>query len=150
MNTTLEGSTSARTGTNLPITQLSLAVVGADFPNKGKSPSRRFEIQMLEPGEQVDLVPEPKNPADPLAVAVFSLRGIQIGYLTAERCGWIGGMIASGREIKAVFQRRATYGAVIRVAFDGEEPVLPIEADPSPAAEPDDTGFWPDPEYPDD
>jgi hypothetical protein len=56
---------------------------------------------------------------------VFSARGVQIGYLTAERCGWIGGMIANGSEIEAVFQHATKYGAVIRIAIDGADLILP-------------------------
>lgn len=103
---------------------LSLAVVGADYPNK-RGPGRRFEIGLCRPREPVQLVPEPKNPRDPRAIMVMSERGVQLGYLTAERAPWIGGMIASGREIAAVFQEKASYGAVIRVAFDGAVPELP-------------------------
>ena len=33
------------------------------------------------PGEQLYLEPEPDNPADPLAMAVFSQKGIRLGYL---------------------------------------------------------------------
>lgn len=130
----------------MPITQLSLAVVGADYPNK-RGPGRRFEIQICRPGEPVALVPEPKNPADPRAVAVFSARGVQLGYLTAERCGWIGGMLANGREIQAIFQKATNSGAVIRIAFDGETPALPVERAVEEAA---DDGFWPDFIPPDD
>jgi hypothetical protein len=132
----------------MPITQLSLAVVGADYANKGRSPARRFEIQLLEPGEPVDLIPEPKNPVDPRAVAVFSRRSVQIGYLTAERCGWIGAMLGEGREIRAVFQSKTRFGCWIRAAFDGEEPVLPPVAD-ARAPSDDDTGFYADPDWPD-
>ena len=88
----------------MPLTALSLAVVGADHPNK-RGPGRRFEIEICAPGEPVELILEPNNPADPRAVAVFSVRGVQIGYLSAERCGWIGGMIRIGREPRAIFQR---------------------------------------------
>jgi hypothetical protein len=132
----------------MPITALSLAVVGADYPNK-KGPGRRFEIELCASGETVQLVPEPKNPADPRAVAVYSARAVQIGYLTAERCGWIGGLLADGRKISAIFQRKTSYGAVIRAAFDGEQPTLPKETD-EPAIRGDADGFWPDPVYPDD
>lgn len=131
----------------MPITALSLAVVGADYPNR-RGPGRRFEIAMCRPGDPVQLVPEPKNPADPRAVKVVSERGVQMGYLTAERCGWIGGMIRDGREIQAVFQRATKAGAIIRVAFDSEEPVLPAER-PSESVH-DDSGFWPDYIPPDD
>lgn len=101
---------------------------------------------MCSPGELVELIPEPRNPADPRAVAVFSARGVQIGYVTAERCGRIGQLIRQGREVRAIFQQATPYGAVIRVAFDGEAPVLP-EIQPIEATEGDD--FWPDPDWPD-
>lgn len=126
--------------------QLSLHVVGAAHPNK-RGGNRRFEILLCAPGEPVELRPEPKNPADPNAIAVFSARGIQIGYLTAERAPWIGAMLGRGRDVTAVFQQATAAGAAIRVAFDGEAPVLPVAA--APAAKADDSGFWPD-EMPED
>jgi hypothetical protein len=119
---------------------LSLAVVGALYPNK-RGPDRLFEIAICHPGEPVQLRPEPKNPADSRAVAVFSTRGVQLGYLTAERCGWIGGMMANGHEIEAIFQHTTRAGAVIRIAIDGAELVLPEpslkESPPSDDFEPD-------------
>lgn len=124
---------------------LSLAVVGADYPNRRGS-SRRFEIEMCSPGEPVSLVREPKNLADPRAIAVFSCRGVQIGYLTAERAPWIGGVMADSREIKAVFQRKTPYGAIVRAAFDGEVPDLPAFPSPEPI---NSDRFWPDEIYPD-
>jgi hypothetical protein len=36
-------------------------------------------------------------------------------------------MLEECREIKAIFQRKATFGAIVRVAFDGEEPALLAE-----------------------
>lgn len=132
----------------MPIPALSLAVVGADFPNR-KGPTRRFAIAICQPGEPVELIPEPKNPADPRAVAVIDARGVQLGYLSAERCGWISKLMAEGREVTAIFQRAASYGAVIRVAFDGEAPTLPPPA-PAPPEPADDSGFYPDEIYPDD
>ena len=132
---------------------LSLTVVGADFPNK-RGPGRRFELNICKPGEPVDLVPEPKNPADPRAVAVFSARGVQLGYLTAERCGWIGGMLGQGRELRAIFQAQTSFGAWIRVAFDGDVPALPAASGDDLARDDDDDaasdGFWPDYIPPDD
>lgn len=130
----------------MSLPQQSLSVVGADYPNK-RGPSRRFEIAMCSLGEPVELIPEPKNPADPRAVAVFSARGVQIGYITAERCGRIGQLIRQGREVRAIYQQATPYGAVIRVAFDGDAPALP-EIQPIEAREVPD--FWPDPEWPDD
>jgi hypothetical protein len=122
--------------------QRSLAVVGADHPNK-RGPGRRFEIQICKPGEPVELRPEPKNPKDPQAVAVYSARDVQIGYLRAEQAPWIGSIIREGREVAAVFQHRTDYGCVIRAAFDGDVPTIegvPIEP-PAPTVEDD---FYPD------
>ncbi len=114
----------------MPLASITLAVVGADYPNK-RGPARRFELAMCRPGEPVELRPEPNNPADPRAVAVYSCRGIQIGYLTAERCGRIGQIMGQGRDILAIFQEHARFGAYIRVAFDGEEPQFPAMKAPS-------------------
>ncbi len=128
--------------------QMSLYVVGADYPNRRGGGghgggNRRFEILLCSPGEPVALVPEPRNPVDPNAVMVLSTRDVQIGYLTAERAPWIGGMLRSGRVVRAVFQGPTSAGAAIRVAFDGEGPVLPAAAVAEPHAD-DDSGFWPD------
>lgn len=135
---------------------MSLAVVGADFENEDKRrTNRRFEILLCKPGDPVELRPEPKNKADKLAVAVFSERGIHIGYLTAERCGRIGALIDEGREVQAVFQAGAPWGAWVRVAFDGEVPKVDPSAPPiarrpdmAEGADPD-FAFEPDPEWPD-
>lgn len=126
---------------------LSLAVVGADYPNK-RGPGRRFEIALCRPGDPVELRPEPKNPADRNAIAVYSERGVQLGYLTAERAPLIGKYMRDGHDVTAVFQAAVSFGAYIRVAFDGAAPELP-KLDP-PAASDDDSGFWPDPIYDDD
>ena len=128
---------------------LSLAVVGADYPNR-RGPGRRFEIELCTPGEPVELVPEPKNPADPRAVAVMSSRGVQIGYLTAERCGWIGSMLRERREIRAVFQSKASLGAIIRVAFDGASPTVPTQNGRQSPEENVADDFYPDYIPPDD
>ena len=133
---------------------MSLAVVGALYPNKDGG-NRLFEMTICLAGEPVTLVREPRNKADPSAVAVFSARGIQFGYLSAERCGWIGGKLAQGEDIRAVFQQASGGVAVIRVSFNGETPVLPASR-PAAAARPnaarsgiDDDGFYPD-DIPDD
>lgn len=76
------------------------------------------------PGEAVELRPEPKNPADSRAIGVYSARDVQIGYIQAEYAQWIGGQLAV---VRAIFQRADTFGAVIRVTFDGSTPVLPVQ-----------------------
>lgn len=129
----------------MPITGLTLAVVGADYPNK-RGPTRRFAISLCRPGDRVQLVPEPNNPADSRAVQVHNADGIVMGYLSAERCGWIGRMIAEGREIKAIFQEATTFGAVIRLSLDGRPPELPPVRDVPNQS----TDWWPDYIPPDD
>ena len=123
---------------------ISLAIVGAQYPNK-RGPTRRFELALCKPGEPIELRREPNNPADPRAVAVYSARGVQLGYLTAERAPWIGAMINRGREIRAIFQRQTDYGGVIRVAFDGAVPELPTDSRHEQRDEEPD--FWPDEEW---
>jgi len=135
----------------MSIKELSLAVVGVVYPNR-KGGNRQFEIAMCEAGERVELRPEPTNPADSYAVAVYSSRGIQMGYITAERAPWISRMLGEGREIRAIFQNSFPNGAWIRAAFDGVEPVLPplgrrgfirSEGCETESVGGDD-GFWPD------
>lgn len=129
----------------MALPSISLVVVGADYPNK-RGPTRRFELAICVPGETIELRPEPRNRADPTAVAVYSMRDVQLGYLSAERCGRIGSLIRQGREVRAIFQAATSYGGIIRVAFDGEQPILPIHT-PEPESDPD---FWPDEIWPDD
>jgi hypothetical protein len=130
-----------------PLAAITLAVVGAPFPNADGS-NRKFEIMLCEPGETVELRPDPQNKRDPRAVAVFSCRGVQLGYLSAERCGRVGSLIRSGREVQAVFQAESHFGAWIRVAFDGERPA--VTASRKPAPEDPEGGWFPDEIWPDD
>ena len=86
--------------------KLSLTVVGVDYANEDKAKSdRRFETLLFARGEPVDLRSEPKNSHDKNAIAVFSVRGIQLGYLNAERAPWIGGKIKAGRYSGRSFRR---------------------------------------------
>ncbi len=137
--------------------QLSLLIVGADHPNKDKS-NRRTEILWSNPGEEVHLVPEPKNPVDPQAIAVFSARGVQIGYVKSFQNQLIRSYLARGRITSCIFQHPAKDGAIIRVGLDGELPSLP-EAAPAAlqvgeqgcwSVADEDDGFWPDYIPPDD
>lgn len=107
--------------------EFSLAVVGINHLNADQS-NRRFELAMCVPGEPVHLVPEPTNKHDPAAVAVFSARGVQIGFLSRERCLWIGTRIRAGEEHKAVFQDSGQHAATIRIRFGGGSPTLPAPA----------------------
>ena len=123
--------------------QVSLAIVGIPYPNK-RGPTRRFELELCAPGEPVELRPEPKNQFDEHAIAVFSCRGVQLGYLASERAVWIGTLTRQGHDAVAVFQGMTASAGWIRVAFDGEAPILPVQSD-SATAEQD---FWPDEEWP--
>lgn len=123
--------------------ELTLAVVGIDFPNNDWSRSnRRYEALLCAPGEAVTLVPEPRNPHDRHAVAVFSVRGVQLGYLTAERAPWIGARLRAGEEVAAVFQGIGERVAYVRVRFGGGVPTLPVGR----VREAEASDFYPDPE----
>jgi hypothetical protein len=108
------------------VKEFSTAVVGLQYPNADKG-DRRFEAILCKPGDEVYLVPEPQNKYDPRAVAVVSERGVQIGYLGAERCGWIGGRLAAGETCVAIFQALDIYTATIRLRFGGYRPTLPAQ-----------------------
>ena len=103
-----------------------------------------FELAICQPGEVVKLVREPRNQHDPRAIAVYSCRGIQLGYITAERAGRVGQLMQQDRA-DAIFQEKTNYGAVIRVAFGDDIAFLP----PPRPKQSDDQEFWPDPEWPD-
>ena len=130
--------------------ELTLAVVGIDFPNADGS-NRRSEAMMTLPGEPVALAPEPKNRHDANAIAVKSPRGVQIGYLSAERAPYVGSRIARGEAVEAIFQGLDGGSAYIRVRFGGGVPTLPLPSDtPSSSRRPphDPDGFYPDEDGP--
>ena len=87
---------------------------------------------------------EPKNPADSRAIAVYSDRNVQLGYVPAEQAQFIGGLLPT---VRAIFQRADTFGPVIRVTFDGIEPVLPADK-PKPAPPPRDDDGGADDDWP--
>ncbi len=127
--------------------ELSLAVVGINYPNEDRRrSSRRFEAELCAPGERIELRPEPNNKHDEHAVAVFSERGVQIGYLKSERAVWIGAKIRAGEPYEVIFQGMAPTCAVVRIRFGGGPPTLPPERDRPPF--PDGDTFYADPEGP--
>ena len=83
-----------------------MTVVGVDYAYEDKTKSDpRIEMLLFAPGEPVDLRPEPKNSHDKNAIAAFSVRGLQLGYLNAERALWIGRKIKAGRYLGRSFRR---------------------------------------------
>ncbi|MBB5697022.1 HIRAN domain-containing protein [Sphingomonas yantingensis] len=133
--------------------QFSVAVVGANHPNANGG-NRRSEIAFCDPGERLELVPEPKNEHDEHAIAVFSARNFQIGYVASQRAVLLKKYMNDGHELTAIFQNVATWGAIARVGVDCQ-PTLPptreAEIEAEHAEEPDaDPPFWPDYIPPDD
>lgn len=82
----------------------SLNIVGERYDNADGS-SRQAEIRRSEPGEDVELRREPTNRHDPSAVAVYSCRGVQVGYVGADRTAWIGSKIDKGMDVRAAVER---------------------------------------------
>lgn len=138
--------------------ELTLAVVGIDFPNANGS-NRRSEAMMTLPGEPITLVPEPRNAHDSHAIAVISPRGVQIGYIAAERAPYIAGRMSRGEDIAGIFQGLDHGAAFIRVRFGGQAPSLPVPRErpaapvrpqraPQRSAPYDPDAFYPDEEGP--
>jgi hypothetical protein len=130
--------------------ELSLAVVGIDYLNADRS-NRRMELLYCRPGDPVQLRPEPKNKHDPHAVAVFSERGIQVGYLSSERAPLIGARIRNGELLEVIFQDLDISVTYIRARFGGGSPTLPAtRADhfASDGHDSDGDPFPPDPDGP--
>lgn len=126
--------------------ELTLAVVGIDFANSDGS-NRRSEALMTLPGDPVTLLPEPRNRHDPNAIAIISPRGIQLGYVSAERAPYIGARIRRGEEIAACFQGLSGSTAFVRVRFGGGVPTLPAPG-PGQGAAPATDDFHPDEDGP--
>lgn len=97
-----------------------LPVVGAAFPNRDGR-SRRLEIACCSPGEPVRLAPEPANAADPHAIAVYSARDIQIGYVRARMTARVERHLALGGEAVGVFLRASFSGAEVSIALRYDE-----------------------------
>ncbi|WP_267397250.1 MULTISPECIES: HIRAN domain-containing protein [unclassified Sphingomonas] len=79
--------------------ELTLAVVGIDFPNADGG-NRLSEALMTMPGEPIELLPEPKNKHDSNAIAVISPRGVQLGYINAERAPYINSRMSRGEDVE--------------------------------------------------
>jgi len=125
----------------MSLAELSIFVVGINYANEDGS-DRRTELGRLAPGDPVELRREPENKHDPDAVAVFSGRGAQVGYLPAAFCKEIGQRMLA-EPYAAVFHWLGEQVAAIRIRFGGGEPTLPQDHEPR---EPGD--FFPDADGP--
>ena len=74
---------------------------GERFANSDGS-SRQEELARCRPGQRVCLEREPDNPHDPLAVALYSKRGVQLGYLGRKDARWIAPLIDAGQSVVAI------------------------------------------------
>lgn len=117
----------------------SLPAIGEQFENEDGT-SRQAELALCCPGEEVRLVREPNNPHDAMAVAVFSCRGVKVGYLKRDRAVWIGSKIDRGYDVRAIVERvkgahlpNAQLGLVMRVNMEGDDPDLVISRPPAGA-----------------
>ncbi|MDD3627660.1 MAG: HIRAN domain-containing protein [bacterium] len=68
-------------------------VVGIQY-NEGKS-----SIGHLNPGDTINLVREPKNTADPNAIAVKDLGGNKLGYISREWAARLAPKIDAGSKV---------------------------------------------------
>ncbi|WBO21995.1 HIRAN domain-containing protein [Sphingomonas abietis] len=125
---------------------MTVACVGARFANpkrKGEpTGNREMEIMFTEPGDVVSLRAEPENTADANAIAVYAKTGVQIGYISADRTILIRQAWAAARDVFAIFQERAPWGAWLRIGFD-REPTLPPAFEKSPMIQVS-RDWWPD------
>lgn len=107
----------------------SLNIVGESFRNPDGS-SRQAELKRCKPGERIELRREPDNPHDADAVAVYSARGVQVGYIASAHAEWIGGQIDRGKPTQAIVEcvkgggKGEKLGLVIRVNYHGAAPQL--------------------------
>lgn len=113
----------------------SLAAVGCWYDNEDGT-SRQDELRLLKVGEEIALLREPDNPHGRNAVAIYTARGIRVGYVGKERSTWIASKIDRDYPVRAIVQRvkgrdlpDATLGLVMRVNMEGEMPALPQPRD---------------------
>lgn len=120
---------------------------GAGAPHLGDDSDRYFKALLCKAGKPVELRLKPRNKHDRNAVAVFSRKGVQIGYLNADRAPRLRALL--GRtEVQATLARQTASGAWIRIALNGEVPVL-SDASLIEAVH-DDGSWWSAPDvYPD-
>lgn len=103
------------------VPSIGLAIVGADF-RTDCAPRRQAEIDRCIAGERVTLRPLKRLVEGVPAISVYSQRGRQIGYVSPSHADWARNLLP---DIKAIFHKADSFGAIIRVATDGATPTLP-------------------------
>ncbi|WP_246848016.1 HIRAN domain-containing protein [Sphingomonas beigongshangi] len=95
-------------------------------------------MRICLPGEWLELVREPDNEHDHLAIAVVTGRDVRVGYVGRDRAAWIAPKIDRGylnhaivERVKGIHLDGATLGLVMRINMDGKEPELPVSGDRS-------------------
>lgn len=79
-------------------------IAGLAHNNPGEAHARGVRAHdRLAPGMRLDLVPEPHNPHDPAAVAIYR-HGYLYGYIPAAH-GWVAAALAEGTTIMAEVDR---------------------------------------------
>ena len=82
--------------------------------------NRQTVIAKLRVGQAVELRPEPTNPVDPHAIAVY-VKGKQIGYVSAElaeenaRDGWVGKCTAVVSDVTGGKRGKETRGVNLKI-----------------------------------
>ena len=98
-----------------------IPIVGTRFGG-WRARARRAEIDRCRPGEELTLRLERTRISGRRAVGVYSSRGVQIGYVSAEGVEHPAALASLAR---AAFKCADTFGAVALFTFDGNAPALP-------------------------
>lgn len=77
-----------------------LTAVGEQFANADGG-CRQDEIRCCRPREQVTLEAETANPKHSGAIAVYSVRGVQVGYLRRRDADWLKEKMGMGTGLRA-------------------------------------------------
>ena len=111
----------------MPFDHFFSKIAGVSFTNPDSS-SRQAALARCRAGENLRLVREADNPHDDEAVAVYSKRGEQLGYVTARANDSVAIWLDDGTRVEA-FITRITGGGpgehlganIVLVHVDGEE-----------------------------
>jgi hypothetical protein len=89
---------------------------GLTFANPDGS-SRQMIAATLAPFEELQLVPEPANPFDSNAIALFTAAGEQVGYLEKRLAGELSRHMAKGTQARCFVRAVRNRGDTMGVSF---------------------------------